>query len=193
MFSERGRAKSRPRNLKGGGSIRILCLDQSTKITGYSEWKDGRLIDYGTTEVNKKEKNQIERMCQMYFKVKALIIDKKPDFIFIEGVQFQNSHQTHQLLSQLQGTILAILFEQNIGFNLVEATSWKSHCQIKGRKRAEQKANTIQMVKDRFSIDVCEDVADSIGLGIYAIGQVLKMRVKGDNYDGQNFGSKTKE
>ena len=95
---------------------------------------------------NPKEKNPIERMKEQYDLIKNLIDKTNPDYICLEDCQFQNNYRTYQQLSVLQGTILALLFERNIPFTIIEP-SWKSFSLIKGRKREEQKANTIQMVK----------------------------------------------
>lgn len=150
----------------------ILCLDQSTKITGYSIYRDKELFDYGTLNSNPNEKNPIERMKEQYDLIKNLISKVNPNYICIENCQFQNNYSTYQQLSQLQGVIFSILFETDIPFTIIEPTAWKSFCKIKGRKRIEQKANTIQMVKNKYNIDVSEDIADSIGIGIWTINHV---------------------
>lgn len=62
---------------------------------------------------------------------------------------------------------------QRIPFILIEPTAWKSFSKIKGRKRAEQKASTIQMVHDRFGIEATEDEADAIGIGIWAVNNIV--------------------
>lgn len=152
--------------------IKFLCIDQSTKITGYSVWENKELINYGIVESDSKEKKPIERMYQMYFKIKDLIENINPNFVTIEGVQFQNNYKTYSQLSQMQGIILSLLFERNIGFIIIEPTAWKAFCSIKGRKRIEQKSNTIQMVKDKFGLELSEDICDSIGIGLWTINNV---------------------
>ena len=151
---------------------KILNLDQSTKITGYSVFINNNLDTYGLLFANEKEKNPIERMKEMNDKIIALIDNVKPDYIVFENVQFQNNYGTFQQLSQLQGVIMAYLFKINIGFNLIEPTAWKSCCGIKGRKRIEQKANTQKFVKERYKVDVSEDEADAIGIGYWSINNV---------------------
>jgi len=66
------------------------------------------------------------------------------------------------------------IFERNIAFHYVEATAWRAFCKIKGRKRTEQKANAIQLVKDKFNLYVSEDEADAILIGFWAINKILK-------------------
>jgi len=151
---------------------KILNLDQSTKITGYSIFNNNNLDTYGLLEANEKEKNPIERMKEMNDKIIALIENVKPDYIVFEQVQFQNNYGTFQQLSQLQGIIMAYLFKINIGFNLIEPTAWKSCCCIKGRKRVEQKLNTQKFVKEKYGFDVSEDEADAIGIGYWSMNNL---------------------
>jgi Holliday junction resolvasome RuvABC endonuclease subunit len=108
-------------------------------------------------------------MKEMNDKIIALIKDVNPDYIVFEQVQFQNNHGTFQQLSQLQGIIMAYLFNINIGFTIIEPTAWKSCCKIKGRKRVEQKENTKIFVKEKYKAEVSEDEADAIGIGYWAI------------------------
>lgn len=151
--------------------IKILCFDQSTKKTGCSIWENKNLITYGVLEVNEKDP-PIERLYQMYFQIKNLIENSNSNFVALEGVQFQNNYKTYSLLSQLQGLIFSTLFERDLSFVLVEPTVWKAYCGIKGKKREEQKINTIQMVRDKFNLEMSEDEADAIGLGWYTVNNI---------------------
>lgn len=147
-------------------------MDQATKISGYSIFEDKNLITYGILEVDQKEKNYVERIKQMNGKIIQLINDNNPDFVVFEDVQFQRNYQTYQFLSQLQGVIMANLFDLNLGFQIIEPSGWKSFCGIKGKKREEQKKNTQEFVKNKYGIDVSEDEADAIGIGIWAINKI---------------------
>jgi len=157
-----------------GDNIKILSFDQSTKITGYSLYDNSNLINYGTIQSDSKEENPIERMKQMYENIKQCLIKCNPHFVVFENVHFQKNYGTFQQLSQLQGLIMALLFERNIGFQYVESTAWRAFCGVKGKKRAEQKANAIQIVKDKFNLSVSEDEADAILLGYFAVNKILK-------------------
>lgn len=157
-----------------GDTIKVLSFDQSTKITGYSLYNNSSLLTYGTIQSDSNEKNPIERMKQMYDKIKECLIKINPDFVVFENVQFQKNYGTFQQLSQLQGVLMSLLFERNIGFQIIEPTAWKAFCGVKGRKRTEQKANAIQLVKDKFNLYVSEDEADAILIGFWAINKILK-------------------
>jgi Holliday junction resolvasome RuvABC endonuclease subunit len=148
-------------------------LDQATKISGYSVFEKKKLITYGILEAEDKEKNPIERMKQMQDKMIELIDEIKPDFIVFEDIQFQQNYGTFKQLAQLQGILMAYLFKLNIGFQIIEPSAWKSFCSIKGKKREEQKKNTQAFVKTIYKKDVSEDEADAIGIGFWAINNII--------------------
>lgn len=130
------------------------------------------MIGYGLLNSNVKENNPLERMRIMGNLIRDKLRKLCPDVVVIEGVQFQNNYRTYSQLSQMQGVIFNILFEQNIEFRLIEPTAWKSYSKIKGKKRVEQKENTILMVRNKFNINVSEDEADAIGIGVWAINNI---------------------
>ena len=135
------------------------------------------LVAYGKLEVDKKEKNIIERMKQMISLIKLKINEHKPDFIVFEDTQFQKSYKTYQELSQMQGVLMNVLFDLDIGFEIVSPGTWRSYSKIKGRKRIEQKLNTIQMIKDKYNLELSEDICDAIGIGLWSINKI-KVRNK---------------
>jgi crossover junction endodeoxyribonuclease RuvC len=154
-------------------NIKLLAFDQSTKITGYGLYNNSKLIEYGILQSDINEKNPIERMKQMHDKIKECLDKYNPHFVVFENVQFQKNYGTFQQLSQLQGLIMALLFERNIGFQYVESTAWRAFCGVKGKKRAEQKANAIQIVKDKFNLSVSDDEADAILIGFWGVNKIL--------------------
>lgn len=145
-------------------------------MTGFSLWNKGELIEYGSLVADKKEKDIMERMSQMYFKIKDLLEKSKPDFVVLEGVQYQNSFKTLMQLSQLQGIIISLLFERNIGYVLIEPTAWKAFMKITGRKRVDQKASAIQKVKELFNIDAEEDVAEAVLIGSWGVASIYQTK-----------------
>ena len=157
--------------------IKILCLDQATKTSGYSVFENKKLITYGILQANENEKNPIERMKQMQDRINELIDKIKPSFIVFEDIQFQQNYGTFKQLAQLQGILMAKLFKLDIGFQIIEPSAWKSFCGIKGRKREEQKKNTQAFVKSIYKVSVSEDEADAIGIGFWAINNI-KVKLK---------------
>ena len=151
--------------------MKILALDQSTKHTGWSYWDNKRLLKYGVIDTQESDVAFV-RMAQMGSEIDKLVRRFKPNHVVIEQVQFQHNYKVYSQLSQLQGIIMRILFEKNIAFTLVEPTKWRAFDGIKNRKREETKAAAIQAVKDKYYIDVSEDIAEAIGIGLWAIENV---------------------
>lgn len=153
--------------------IKYIALDQATKHTGYSIWglspscDAPSLLEYGMLKANVKN-DVISRMREMYSDIKGLIFTHKPNYVFFEATQFQSNQRVYSTLSQLQGIVMAILFEKDIGFSIIEPSSWKSYCGITGRKREEQKAKSIAIASKQFGLsDLTDDVADAILIGYY--------------------------
>lgn len=152
--------------------MKILSLDQSTRCTGYCITVDGKITEWGILTPERKKDIVNIRMREMFFKIYDLVKTSQPDFIVMEGTQYQNNINSFNILSKLQGIILSIAFLTNLGFYIVEPTCWKSFCKIKGRKREEQKADTKRFVAETYGIIATEDEADAIGIATWAVANI---------------------
>ena len=159
--------------MKGVDEIRILAIDQA-KSTGYAVFENGTLIEYGMIELGKKNDIYENILFFAREKISGLITKIKPDAVVIEDIQQQNQNvNTYKKLAMLMGTLLSLFQEINITYDVVPPTRWKSFCKIKGKKRQEQKDNTVLFVKDKYNLNsVEEDEADSIALGFYAVSNI---------------------
>lgn len=155
--------------------MKILCYDQATSISGYSLFENGELIKYGLLKVDKSETNTLNRIKLMTDQIEKLTKKIKPDVVILENIQFQRNIATFKSLAQLQGMIMHFLNKLDICYWYIEPSAWKAFCKIKGRKRAEQKENTIKFVKEKYGIEVSEDEADAIGIGTWAVRNIQKV------------------
>ena len=154
--------------------MKICCLDQSTKCTGYSTWKGRRLLKHGVLD-HSKEKQADRRMRLMYLSIKELLIKEKPQIVVMEETQFQSNPKVLRTLAQLQGMIIALSYELGFGLIVVEPAMWKSYVGIKSRKREEQKEETKALVKKSYKVgDIGDDEGDSIAIGIWAVNNLVK-------------------
>lgn len=150
---------------------RILCLDQSTKKTGYSYWEDNSLIISGFISVcdNTKVIDRNERMGLMYASIRGLVGCLNPEFIIIEETQHQNNPKVYRTLAQMQGLIFAISFDKEIGIMTIEPCSWRKSVGIVSRIREQQKAEAIRLVEKTFDKkDLTDDEAEAISIGLWA-------------------------
>jgi Holliday junction resolvasome RuvABC endonuclease subunit len=162
---------------KGFDKIRILAIDQA-KTTGYAVFENNELVEYGIIDLGKKT-DKYENI--LYFarqEISRLIDNVKADIIVIEDIQQQNQNvSTYKKLAMLMGVLLCLFQENNVSYDIVPPTRWKSFCKIQGRKRQEQKDNTVLFVKERFGLnDVTEDMADAISIGWFEINSLKEMQ-----------------
>jgi len=73
----------------------------------------------------------------------------------------------------LMGVLIGLFQEMNKPYNVVPPTRWKAFCEIQGRKRKEQKENTLLFVQEKFNLkNITNDVADAVSLGWYAVNNI---------------------
>ncbi len=122
-----------------------------------------------------KEENPYERLYYKYKSIKDLIDKIKPDFVVLEEVHFNRNFKTFRLLAQMQGMILGILMELDMGFTIIEPSTWRKFVGIKDRKREDQKKSAIARAKDIFVLDgLTDDEAEAILIGCWAIRNLYK-------------------
>ena len=144
----------------------VLALDQSTTVSGYAIFINQNLEKSG---IFKPTGKLFERIHQTKEYIRELIQDNNIEYVFIEDIQYQKNQKTYKILANLQGVIINLLVELNIGFEIIPPSRWKSWNGIKGRKREQQKENTKKKVKEIFERDFKEDEADAICIGLYAL------------------------
>ena len=162
---------------------RILSLDQSTHLTGWSIYDEENLIAYGVYE--SKTTTQIERMNEIKEWLLSMIVNWKPDFIGLEGIQYQSSAgvTTFEALARLQGVLMQCCFENRIPFEICHTATWRQACGVKGKSRTEKKRSMRELVKSWFDIWVSEDEADAIGIGRYCVKQFKPQKVEFFNWE----------
>ena len=171
---------------KKRGVQRSIGLDQATHITGYSIFDGNELIYAGTFEPS--EGTEIERDIEIKHWLWQLIAQWHPDIIGIEGIQLQQFNNkmvgvtTYQTLARLQGILMAECYEAEVDYVVVPPATWRSHCDVKGRARADRKKSMQMRVKEWFDITVSDDVADAIGIGKY-VSDKCKKKVEVFNWE----------
>ncbi len=156
--------------------MKIISFDQAS-LTAYAviDSDNEQLIDYGYKDFN-SIKNYDERIASIKTWINQIIKETKPEIFAIEDVQKQINIKTFKKLSELLGVIKNNFCEKEYLYLVITPTQWKSYLKIKGRKREEQKKNTVKFIKKKYGIDVSEDEADAIGIGLYACKEVKKIK-----------------
>lgn len=172
---------------------RILALDQATYITGWAIYDGTKLIKYGVFETNLS--SEVQRNSAIKIWLINMINNWKPDLIGIEDIQLQQlgkNHiqdsdniigiQTFKVLAHLQGLLINIIYEMNIPFEICSTATWRAHCKVKGKTKADKKKSMQLLVKKWFDISVTNDEADAIGIGKY-VSEVINQKYNIENWE----------
>lgn len=165
--------------VKSKGVKRILALDQSTQISGWSIHDDEQLIRYGVFYTSLENQELRDHALKEW--LVNMIHNWKPDLIAIEDIQLQEFREGKKIdsdnvrgilifksLARLQGVIIECCIEQGIDYITAPTATWRAHCKVKGSTRADKKRSMQLLVKEWYDISVSEDEADAIGIGCYA-------------------------
>lgn len=152
--------------------MKILSLDQSSKVVGWSLFDDTKLIKYGFKDFS-IIKDLDERISNIKKWLNNLIKETNAEIFTMEDIQYQSNQMVYKVLAEVLGVLANNFYEQELLYITIESSKWKSFCQIKGKERKEQKENSIKFVKDFFGIDVNEDEADAINIGWYSVNKII--------------------
>ena len=146
----------------------VLAFDPSTTSTGWAVYDTqyNDLIEYGS--IKPKVKDSIDRIIVIDSEVKELLRNWKPEITLIENLSVTRNARTTILLGGLQLMIEVACKRRNLLYLPVRPSEWRKEIGIKGRTRADQKANTIKYIKEKYKINVNEDEADAICISEYA-------------------------
>ena len=153
--------------------MKVLAIDASTKSTGVAILEDNNLIHYELFTNNSK--NTLDRIQFMTDEIEQFYLEYLPDSIVIEEiipdnlneVKWSCNQNTFKALSYLQASILLMFNKYQKTVKLIGATSWRKICGIQQGKATREvlKARDKEFVKEKYNINVNDDIADAICIG----------------------------
>lgn len=167
---------------KSKGVKRTLALDQASKITGYAIFDDTKLVKYGTFSTSSDD--DIERFAMIKAWLLSMIVSWNPDYIGIEGIQFQEEGSgqkmgvtVFQTLARLQGILMMTCHEAKVPFEVCPTNTWRHSCGVKGKTRTDKKRSMQLLVNQWYNVKVTEDEADAIGIGRHLVNYIQRNTV----------------
>ena len=158
--------------------MRLLALDQSSRITGWAYFKDGELQEYGKIDLATDDIGL--RLNQLRDRIAELIMNFDIDEVAFEDIymdgQRVNNVATFKILAEVFGVCYELFTDMEIKNTAVLAGTWKSTLGIKGKTRPEQKRAAQQWVTTNYGVTPTQDECDAICIGAH----ILKQQ---DNYD----------
>jgi Holliday junction resolvasome RuvABC endonuclease subunit len=105
--------------------MKLLALDQASKITGYAIFDDEKLVKFGKIKLDDEEIGP--RLVDLRQAVKTLIHENQIDYIAFEDIQMQtsvgNNVKTFKVLAAVFGVILELCEELKIKYEIVSSNT----------------------------------------------------------------------
>lgn len=160
--------------------MKVISLDQSTKVTAYAIFVDKELVNYGVERRYSKSERKdgmetADRIFSIYNSIKKIIKKEKPNIVLIEDSYLGQTSNVDVLkwLCRLQGFLMELCMSMGIEYQLVMPTKWRKGLGLpngRGIKRKEEKEYAIAYINKTFGKDFTmadEDVCEAICIGKY--------------------------
>lgn len=144
--------------------MRVCGIDASTNKTGISLFIDGEYSGHMLIDLHKIKDSNI-RVPKMMQEIKNILDYYEPDIIVMEECLLKTNIATVKLLSYLAGAIISWAADNQVEFRFQLPSEWRKRVEIvQGPKtpRDKLKQEAIDMVKERFGIDVTDDEAEAV-------------------------------
>lgn len=145
--------------------MKVLALDQALKSTGWAVFENNKVIDSGIFSTQGASPIE-QRLGAIWEFLSDLYYKHDFDYVAMEDCQQQKNAQTYQKLSMVKATLILWCYFNDIKYEVLAPSHWRSTLNIKGRAREEQKQNAIDYIKSKFNLDVSSDIADAICIGV---------------------------
>ncbi len=147
--------------------MKVLALDQSTRVTGYSLFEDMRYVKSGVIDLHKNTDTN-ERSKQMAVEICKLIENTKPDCVIIEEVQNQSNISTVIKLARIQGVAIGFCAAHNIDLHILTPSQWRAALDYKQGpkiKREILKQQSRDFVKNVLGLNITsEDETEAVAI-----------------------------
>lgn len=152
--------------------MKVISMDQSTRVSGWSYFEDGEYITSGVIDMSKSKLNTDERSFEMAKELWKVLKKYKPEHLILEDTQQQNGNvKTVIILARLAGAVLGYAEAHGVKTHIVLPSKWRAalgYNQGPKVKRQELKQQSIDYVKEHFGLERSEDECEAIVIGIAA-------------------------
>lgn len=159
--------------------MRLLALDQASRVTGVAIFDDDKLVKYGIFEI-KSNQELGKRLTQFLENLDKLYAAYHFDAVAYEDIQLQMGNvETYKKLAYIQAMILFWCEKHEKNLYCLSPSHWRKVLKDKygmswGKKRAEQKQTAIDFIQEHYKKEVDSDTADAICIGCTANIEINK-------------------
>lgn len=151
--------------------MRVVSLDQSTRVSGYAVFDDGEYVCSGIVDMSKSKLDTQERSFEMAKALWGVINKYQPKYLVIEDTQQQNNVKTVITLARLQGMLIGYAEAHKVKVHILLPSQWRAALKYKQGpkvKRQELKQQSINYVKEYLGKELPEDEAEAVAEGVAA-------------------------
>lgn len=165
--------------------IRLLALDQASKLSGWSVFINGELKDWGKIRTEQEEIGK--RLVTIRQEIIGLVKKYNINHIAFEDIQLQtsvgNNVKTFKVLANVYGVVLELAQELNIPYTIVSSNTWKSTLKIVGKTRNIQKKNAQTFVLNTYGVKATQDESDAICIGTHMVNNLRYGKIVNGSFD----------
>ena len=154
--------------------VRMVSIDPATYKTGIALFVNGKLDKYGLIDLSKFKGQTNDRIKEMARVIICDYLNKwKPTMVFIEEPKGRNNIDLVRKLVMVMGSVLGWCVINNAYYEIVMPNVWRKWLGLdQGKKqRDDLKAESIQAVQDMFGINVDDNIADAINIGVAVLNR----------------------
>lgn len=152
--------------------MKVISMDQSTRVSGWAYFSDGEYITSGLIDMNKSKLNTEERSFEMAKELWKVIKKYKPEHLILEDTQQQNGNvKTVIILARLAGMVVGYAEAHRVKTHIILPSKWRAALEYKQGpkvKREELKRQSLNYVKENFGLELIEDEAEAVAIGAAA-------------------------
>lgn len=151
--------------------MRVLAFDQSTRVSGWAYFENGKYISSGVIDMNNSDLETDKRSFEMAKAIWKIIKKYNPTHLVMEDTQQQNNVKTVITLARLQGMIIGYAEAHKIDVHILLPSQWRAaldYTQGPKVKRAALKQQSIDYVKKEYNLNLIEDECEAIAEGVAA-------------------------
>lgn len=148
--------------------MRMVSIDSSTKKTGMTLFVDGVLHNFTLVDLSNSKEETDVRISMMGKEMLHHLDDWSPAAVYIESPRGDGRNvELVRKLSEILGIVRGWCIRNNSYYEEIPPSVWRKYCGLEQgkKKRAELKAASVEYVKEKYNVEVNDDVADSICIG----------------------------
>lgn len=164
-----------------------MAIDASSKSTGIAIFKDKELVYYEC--ISATHSDAFVRIKYMVSQIKYIYEKWHINTVIMEDVipeDVRHNQSVFKVLHYLQAAVVLMLHDYNQEVEFYISSEWRKKCGIRtgrGITRDMVKAADLKFVKDKYNLDVNDDIADAICIGYAYTNSILPSVTEIDGFE----------